>query len=552
MITVLNLFVVGLAALIAYWWANQGAFSALLHLVCVAVAAAMAFALWEPAALALAGTGLQDYALGISLLGLFALFLIVLRIAADRLVPANLNFQPAVNYLVGGVFGAAAGVLTMGMVLLGAGLLQHKSDLLGYGGWQRTSQSFGQPARPSGGLWLPMHEWVAGGYAVLSSNALAPELSAVSLRNRQPHLDRLAMGLLRDSFRDGQSKIGLSPAHVTLLGTLTAKGMPLPQTMGGPQGVFAVGLEFSQGAYDFGERLTLSASQVRLIADAPPTRAAATAHPFAWAAELPGGVRSFFPFDDRSHYVTNIPGQQSTTAWLLFKESDLQGQQPRFIQVKGLRIRLPQIEALPPMDAIARIMGGTAGQRPEFNPRLPTVGGNDIAVNNRIDPVQASYNELAGMQETDRWLTAGRGTFPSSAQRRVSRELQIRGIFEPEGTKVVRLNVSRGRSPVNIWDSPARREAGENAPVLLVDVDGRTYSPFGYFWIRRNDGEVDIVLDPVRGIPRVGDLPAMSSAGVDELYAIYRITEGVQIKAVRLGEVPIANVDLVVESRRSP
>ena len=36
--------------LIAYWWSNAGAFSALIHLLCVITAGALAFALWEPIA----------------------------------------------------------------------------------------------------------------------------------------------------------------------------------------------------------------------------------------------------------------------------------------------------------------------------------------------------------------------------------------------------------------------------------------------------------------------------------------------------------------------
>ena len=36
--------------LIAYWWSDSGAFSALLHLVCVIFAGVRSFELWEPLA----------------------------------------------------------------------------------------------------------------------------------------------------------------------------------------------------------------------------------------------------------------------------------------------------------------------------------------------------------------------------------------------------------------------------------------------------------------------------------------------------------------------
>ena len=48
MIIVFNIILLGLIGLIAYWWANQGLFSAILHLLCVIVAGAVAFGVWEP------------------------------------------------------------------------------------------------------------------------------------------------------------------------------------------------------------------------------------------------------------------------------------------------------------------------------------------------------------------------------------------------------------------------------------------------------------------------------------------------------------------------
>lgn len=547
MIVFLNILIVGIALLIAYWWANQGAFSAFLHLACVVAAMAMSFALWEVVAARLFATGLQDYALGISLLGLFAVFLFIFRLAADRLVPANLNFRPGVNYLAGGLFGGLAGVATVGMVLLGAGYMQGTTDLLGYGGWQRSTQSPGRPAAWAGQpLWVPAHEWVAAGFGHLSSTSLAPEFASVSLRNRRPHIDRESFGELRDSFQ-GRSKVGIDPAQVTLLGAISSSRAPLPQKLGGTQAVLAVGVKFDKGAFDKGERFTLSPSQVRLIADTPPRTTAPTVHPFAWTADVRGGVRGAFPFDDKNFHATNVPGQQSVTVWLLFKESELRGYKARFISIKGVRFRLPAVNEVQPTEVIARVLGSEAMKPPQFDPRLPTLAGNTVRIHRGIDPVQASYNELQGMKETDRWLTEGRATFPSASRRRISRDLVLQGIFEPEGTRVIRLDVSRNRSQLNIWDSLERRQVGDGVPVTLVDEVGQTYAPIGFLWVRNTDGQVEILVDPVRGVPRLAEIPAMSASGNDELYLIYRVTIGSTVKAVRLGEVQVANADLAVQ-----
>ena len=153
----LNVLVVAIVLLIAYWWANQGAFSGFLHLLCVIAAATIAFAVWEPLSVwMLSLGGVRVYAWGLGLLVPFAVLLFVFRLASDKLVPDNLNFPTAVNYLLGGAFGAIAGVLSIGIVLLGGGMLQGESSLMGHVGWARSSQSQGRPAEMAS-LWLPAH-----------------------------------------------------------------------------------------------------------------------------------------------------------------------------------------------------------------------------------------------------------------------------------------------------------------------------------------------------------------------------------------------------------
>ena len=81
--------------LITYWWANQGAFSALIHLLCVITAGAVAFALWEPLAYRMLSSSAGEYAKGLVLLGVFILLLLVLRLATDRYLDASLDLRVA-------------------------------------------------------------------------------------------------------------------------------------------------------------------------------------------------------------------------------------------------------------------------------------------------------------------------------------------------------------------------------------------------------------------------------------------------------------------------
>ena len=85
---IMNIAVVVLVLLIGYWWANQGLFSAIIHLLCVIVAGAVALAFWEMLAfgLLMRGGRFDHYAPGVSLLITLALvlFILVMPAKTDR------------------------------------------------------------------------------------------------------------------------------------------------------------------------------------------------------------------------------------------------------------------------------------------------------------------------------------------------------------------------------------------------------------------------------------------------------------------------------------
>lgn len=82
---ILSIVISLLVLLIAYWWANQGLFDAFIQLICVVIAGALAFALWEPITIGflLSGGGFDSYAWGVSLGFLFLGLLFLLRFVAD-------------------------------------------------------------------------------------------------------------------------------------------------------------------------------------------------------------------------------------------------------------------------------------------------------------------------------------------------------------------------------------------------------------------------------------------------------------------------------------
>jgi len=178
-----SLVILAFLAAMAIIWSRYGLFSAFLHMVIVIVAGALAFATWEPLAQVLLGR-MPRLAWGVALVGPFALWLIALRVAMDKLVRSNLHFAAWVDKLGGAVFAVVAGLLTAGVTLIGVQFLGVSGPLLNYTPYGFASDS--TPERQDE-LWLPADSITATFYTVLSAGAFGtstplavyrPELAA--------------------------------------------------------------------------------------------------------------------------------------------------------------------------------------------------------------------------------------------------------------------------------------------------------------------------------------------------------------------------------------
>ncbi|MFO0873309.1 MAG: CvpA family protein [Phycisphaerales bacterium] len=543
MTIILNLILVGIAGLIAYWWANQGFFSALLHFICVVVAGAIALSVWEfvTVSFLLTGGWFDEYAWGVSLLGTFAVSLFVLRLIFDKTVPDNVNVPTWVNYTFGSVFGAGAAILTVGICMIGAGFMQSSVDLVGFRGMARDSATQGQPGS-TGQLYPPMHAWTSAFYTALSDGALTPTFTNASLKRSYPALADEALSLHRDSAWDGEGKTSLSPGAATVDEAFFARNAGIGK---GGRGAFGVKVTFDRAAFDRGEMLVVSASQVRLIA--LKNGEAIAIHPVRWV-QITGGSPVEHSFDDVTHYATSVPGQQQSSILFLFPASELAGATPQFIQIKGLRFRLPA--TLPDLDEMAFLakkqsLGGTA-IKVAYDPNAPVAQDGEINVDNGIQPLNISKNQVTSMQVVEDMLASGREEFLRDSPFNPGRQLRVKGLLQAEGTKVVKVDVSRGVSSLDIWDDKYdfRKRAGSNAAPMLVDSDGRTYTAEGYFWIKPD--KIEVKLDPVKGLKTVSDVPNLPSAGTHKLFLLFQVSEGVKLVGFRLGDVTVANCDVNV------
>lgn len=516
MVTVLNIVLIGLVGLIAYWWANQGLFSALLHLLCVFVAGAITLAFWEPlATMTMTGGGWDNYAWGVTFLGLFSITLFVLRLLMDKLVPSNVNVPHWASLTFGGAAGAAAGVITIGMFTIGAGFIQSHVELLGYRGTARSKTS--GKVEDLQKLWLPFNQWTSDLYSAVSIGSMS---SGRPLARYNPELWRQST-LIRDTFRNGKGQLALAPDAATV------RSLQADQK----NGRYAVQVAFSPEARDHGEQLTLASSQIRMIGREP--SGTKVYYPDAW--QQPHSGRHLF--DDVTHYASSLSGQGTLDAVFEFQTS--RDFAPEFIQIRNTRYRLPDAQSGP-----IKLTTGPKSTMDFNGARM--ISTSYLRVTNSITPLVMSTNTMpSGLKEIDRLLTEGKGEVPRQSGSRPSRQLRILGIYEPEGTRCVQLQVKRE----GVADLYAIREtAGGDGIIALVDIEGNEYYPIGYIW--RKPDITFIELQPKRYTRKMTDLPNLPTSGDQNIDLIFYVTTGVTIKGVRLGDVPVGQAKLLIPEAR--
>ena len=538
MIVVFQILVIFFVGLIAYWWANQGLFSSLLHFVAVVCAGGIALAFWEVLVVnvLLKNYGTDNYAWALSLVALFVVSLFIIRYAFDKLAPANVAIPHWANLLFGGIFGIGSGVITIGILMIAIGFTQSTNELLGFRGDGRSNTGI----ETVDTAWVPAHSWTVGFYEFLSGGALYPEFTGKPLKKVNPELDEQAFSLIRDTYKNGAARISLVPDSVEV-----------GKVRQSPSRVY-VPVTVKVESFDHSDVFILSASQVRLLAyenGSVRKGDVSVAFPDYWSQLVKDGTNfpeRRFRFDDVSHYVTSIPGRTDVTFELEFPKGGGDGQIsptaiPRFVQIKGVRYELGTIEA--GGGAGSAIASGTAIK--PTNPNAPDAGEDDIQQREDIKPINsASLNTTIGFEKDGFYLVEGQQTFKRGG-RAPNRETRIKGIYTPSGSQIVRVNVSRGR-PTSLY-SPAREVAGEDAAPVLVDTNGNRYYAIGS--LISTPDNATLKLHPDSLIRSLGELPHLPTSGANELWLFYRVTEGVQLTSFRFDEETVAKCNITVEVR---
>lgn len=539
MIILFNIGIIGLVLLIAYWWANEGLFSSLLHLICVITAGAFALSLWEPVTMALmSGGSFDNYAWGIVLVGIFALTLVCLRLTCDKLVPSNLKFPTWANFAVGGPTGAAAGVLTIGICLIGSGFVQSTNEIMGYRGTGRDENSRGSITKVGGSLWLDVAQLTSKFYGVLSIGTLHPDISGGPLQQFNPNIDELST-LIRDTFDGGKGQLSLAPDAANVTGiAISADGMIVIQ------------INFNTKARDFGGQVILASSQVRLIGEASGSSAPDIFYPFAWKQEVKDAGEQIFKFDDISHYATGIPGRTETGIKFAFDTKDTSFI-PKFIQVRGMRFELPS-KAPVPLNALeVSLYKGKQLTNDEILAARDPLGKDIqhlVESSSKIRKLRISTNGIPGTIEVDEDLYFVQGTLASQWTRQgVSSALSIKGIRADAGTAIVQLDVSPGSNAAFEDLLPI---VSPDSSVVFIDKSGRKYEPIGY--IISDDDRFQLSLTPSTPIRYMSELPMhlLTSSKSKSMKLIFQITEDVTLEEFRVGDFTIGTCNILVERKK--
>ena len=547
---ILNIAVIALVAFIAYWWANQGLFSAILHCLCVIAAGALALAFWEPMVVGylLKGEDFDNYAWGMALGGLFIIFLFVLRLICDRFAPSNVRFSPAVNLIGGGCFGALAGVLTAGMTCISCGLIQAPVEVMGYVGWARAADAAGAPMQLNT-MMLPAANFTEKFYSILSKGSLSP-FRPTALADYYPRLADTALSLHRDGYSDGEARAALAPDSVTL-GEIVFDPTYSSRD-GSTSGTFAVDFTVDSGAFDAGEQFIISCAQVRISSsDAKNPK---LAFPTQFYQPMSDGTSRLYPFDDISNFATSVPGEQDVKLTLLFPADDFSaGNQPKFLFVKGLRFQLPATTEV--SDLKQRLNGDEEEVVEQDDSSLDGGFVDDvsklIAVKNSILPVQMNTNMASPMThvagKSGNFLSGGKGVYRKGSAMSISRSQRIKGFSHADGTEVIMLDVSRYDGGLDLYGdgSAAIKALGRDGALELVDSRSKGYKPTGYVWERQSD--VEINYEPGKPIQKLSQLPNQPSSGENKLKLVFVVPVGTNITGVRLGKTIIGRCDLTAK-----
>lgn len=576
-----SLLVIAMILGLAYAFMMRGFFNAFMNMICVVIAGAVAFGLWEITAQALMGmaprTGMGafifDGAYGLGLALPFAATLAIFRAITDKVVGANVACGAVGDHVGGAACGAVSGTIVAGIVFLSLGFLRLDPDMgLGY---QRVDYATQGNMKRNPGLWIPADRIVAGLYGHMSETSLR---TSTPLARLYPHLDEVPSALRMT----GSAKIRnvMDPADVKLLGRYTLEGAPggkldailedswnpksqVVQDLDGenyPAGSRLEGFVVNFGSASketFGQTV-VGAPQVRLVAEDDAGDRIAM-HPIAVICQAEAANTAFgrFRFDQRDIFVGSVGGSSEVRMGFDFVVP--QGYNPICLYVKNARLDLEDQETIKPekftsaaaRDAAVR-SGKIIGVKSATNldtdeaTKVSTrpIGGGEAAegidVTNSIGLViQRGTQGNLTLADEGPYVIDGENVFDKkqfASSGGMERNLRVDRFQVTADTAVVKIDVSAGKATSLLGRAAQSAEAV--VPPVLIDENNQPFEAIGYIYQDKDKVVIRYTPDrPIRGLAELDSAKVglSRSRSDQQLTLIFRVTAGVKIKSFGFG-----------------
>lgn len=595
----MNLVVILIVLAMAYTAVTRNFFSSLLHMACVVVAGAIAFAFWEPLSyliLTKAPTRgflqpLEYTAWAFGLVIPFAASLALLRVATDKLAPSNAVAAPAVDIVGSGIAGIISGVITAGILVIAIGTMRLKTDEFGY--QPVTYQGAGASVERSGGLLLPVDRIVGKLYAHTSEAAFSTKEPLAKWRPEPWHAAEVMRmndrGLARNTAKPNDYELlaryrvtaapgenllkdrwASSPHTATML-----NGEPYPAD----SRIEGVILDMKSSLREPGASfVSVTAGQIWMVAEDAETGKRLTLHPVAVIANPQGADTSLarFPFDSPKLAIASSGAATRPMGFEFMVPNDYE---PIAVYLKNIRRTLDPSQPSDEYDSVAaRDRAITQGTLIEGAEPIPANFGKpaDNQANNRNTnnneseaqakgiyfrntlprPLMIQKGTQKGIQiDGDNYILSGSAKWkPDQLRIRIAEKaLQINKFSTTSGVAMVQVDVS-GNFPGSLYGQ-AMATAQRVVPPQLVDTKGIVYDAVG--WVYEDRDLVHIRFEPgqpVRGLSQLADEGiVLSSSRTDQrLTLLFLCSEGAEIKSYNIGPKEIVTLDepLVLKKRR--
>ena len=540
-------------------WGHYGLFSAFMQLVTTIVAVALAIALWEPLAYhcGLMSTKGAEMVWGLALLVPFLFWLIVLRIAMDKLVRGNLDFHLLTNTIGGGFFGLLTGILISGLTLIGIGFLPMDASIIGYKPLA-VSHDGVVYTNDGGQLLLPVDKWVSSFYERLSSGSMS---TSTPLSLYAPQLNiRHALFRLRvdpnssstahpDSVEIIKYRIHEFPALT--LDPRISDGLPADR-LDRVANIVILDTKFSHHVppYDRDRNLRLSPAHVRLISSR------SNEHTRRTRPRVDAPVAFVYVDDNNQRHFTPINRRDSTAftaqpmpifGWVFLVPED---HTPQFLLVRNMRMRVPNIEEAvtqkrlvinalgKPKEKPATGTDSSAAMAGEELPRQfesgtgPKVKSQPVAltITDKL-PKVIHRNKAALTFNGNRVLDGETVVKPPRFQLKPSDRAER--LYAPANQACLRIRLERERLYSLL--GKAKALAASQGGVFIRDSRNTAYPAAGYILLHTN-GDQTFFFRPQQPIRAASQIPVDRMRKGDELYLYFLIPKNKTIVSYEVGQ----------------